>query len=144
MEYFKVGLFMSQKLERFFNQRSMTGKLRLLNMLEDVNSEITTAEFDTFPMSQDDVTRLEKIIRENTTLKVISLVDCNLSSEHLEILAMAVLANKTLQIFKVELFYDCSETVRDLMTSVQSHLRDNMDLMRNSPVDEQVTKVIWV
>ncbi|WP_133137822.1 hypothetical protein [Legionella rowbothamii] len=134
---------MSQKLERFFKP-PMSGKLRLFKMLEDVNSDITTAEFDTFPMNQDDVNRLEKIIRENTTLKVISLVDCNLSLEHLEVLAMAVLANKTLHMFKVELFYDCSDVVRDLMASVQSHLRNNMNLKRVSSQEEQGMKAIWV
>ncbi|CAM4462445.1 MAG: hypothetical protein LEGION0403_FIIPPAGN_01365 [Legionella sp.] len=135
---------MSQKLWGFFNKGAMAGKQRLFNMLENVNSEITIADFDTFPMNHDDVARLEKIIRDNTRLQVISLVDCNLSSEYLELLAMAVLSNKTLQKFQVELFYDCSETLRDLMTSVELHLMNNMMLKLDSSVDERASNAISV
>ncbi|MDR3503847.1 MAG: hypothetical protein P4L79_14815 [Legionella sp.] len=137
---------MSQKPWSFFSKKPMAGKQELFNVLEDGDSEITTAEFDTFPMNQDDVTRLEKIIRKNTTLKAISLIDCNLSAENLEVLARAVLSNETLQTFRVELFDDCSETVRVLMTSVQSHLMNNMNMMRrlDSPVEGRVTNAIFV
>lgn len=137
---------MSEKQGGFFDKKPMTGKQRLFKMLEDGDSGIKVAEFDTFPMTHNDVVRLEKIIRENTSVEVISLIDCNLSSEHLEILARAVLSNQTLQKFQVELFHDCSARVCNLMSLVQSHLMKNMSLIRRSASseDEQLMKTICV
>ncbi|WP_058533619.1 hypothetical protein [Legionella saoudiensis] len=135
---------MSEKFGGFFNKGPMAGKQRLFHLLENADSGITTAEFDTFPLSHEDVTRLAKIIRENTSLKAISLIDCNLSSEDLEELAMAVLSNSTLQKFQVELFYDCSKTLRDLMTTVDSHLKNNINMMHKLDMPEQIMKAICV
>lgn len=137
---------MSQKLGGFFKKGAMTGKQRLFNLLEESDSEITTADFDTFPMNDEDVVRLDKLIRDNSRLKAISLVDCNLSSEHLERLAIAVLSNKTLQKFQVELFYDCSERLRNLMVAVDAHLLNNMNMVPrpDSSTEEHALSAICV
>ncbi|MFJ1269776.1 hypothetical protein ACD661_14520 [Legionella lytica] len=137
---------MSQKLGSFFKKGPMAGKQRLFTMLEDSNSKIITADFDTFPMNDEDVVRLEKVIRENSRLKSISLVDCNLSSDHLELLALAVLSNKTLQKFQVELFYDCSEKLHNLMTAVDAHLLTNTDIVPqlDNSINEHALGAIYV
>lgn len=125
----------------FFNKSVMLGKEVLFNLLEAHDEQTITAEFDTFPMSTKDIIRLAAIITTNPFLKAISLVDCCLKNDHIEVLGNAILANEALEQFHVELFEDCNEDIQVLMTKVYVHLQKNIKNSKNKETPTEAFNV---
>lgn len=109
----------------FRKNESMQGKERLLKELEANNPATTHATFDTYPMFSEDVRRLLDIIRTNTHMLTLGLLDCRITREEARALAEAILKNNTLQEVKLEAFMDDSLELQTLLSEVGEHLKKN-------------------
>lgn len=109
----------------FFHQE-MQGKEDLFKLLEANDQHTTVAVFDTYPIYKKEVIRLVNIINTNSYLKALKLLDCRLQADDVQILAEAILKNESLIEVKIELFADDSDSLKELMKHVETHLKQNM------------------
>ncbi|CAM4411513.1 MAG: hypothetical protein LEGION0403_FIIPPAGN_02690 [Legionella sp.] len=110
----------------FRKNESMQGKERLLKELEANNPTTIHATFDTYPMFSEDVDRLLDIIRNNTHMVTLGLLDCRITREEAKALAEVILKNNTLQEVKLEAFMDDSLELQTLLSEVRAHLEINV------------------
>lgn len=110
----------------FDRNEGMQGKEQLLKRLESNHPQTTIAVFDLFPMYPDDISRLIEIIKSNTNMLELSLLNCNLTATDTKLIAEALLENNTLELVNIEKCMDDLPEIKQLLDKVVSHLETNV------------------
>ena len=103
------------------------GKGKLLNLLTLNAPGKTTARFDSFKLSSDDVIRIARALEKNNQVKTLSFRDCGLSSEDIRVLHDAILKNSTLEEVKIEKFKTYPTGILELIEEIDTHVTNNME-----------------
>lgn len=89
------------------------------------SSELTRANFDTCQFSNDQVTKLAKVLETTTTLTYINLADCNLTADNLKQLAPAFQKNTSITEVVLDDFIKASEEYKDFTNKIRSSVERN-------------------
>jgi hypothetical protein len=111
-------------------QSPMLGKELLLKRLEE-NDLCAIARFDSYPIYPADIERLLKIIERHTNLRLLSFVDCQLTSKDILVITRQVLKNKHLQVVNFELFDNDNLELRQAIVAMNEHLENNLTHSRS-------------
>lgn len=102
----------------------MLGKELLLKKLEQ-NEACTIAIFDSFTMYPADIKRLLSILEHHISLKVLSLIDCQLSVKDTIAIAEQIQKNSTILQVNIETFKDDTPELTQAIEGMQKHLENN-------------------
>ncbi len=113
-------------------QSPVLGKELLFKRLEQ-NPACTTAIFDSFSLNSNDIQRLLTILENNSTIQILSLLDCQLNTENTVAIAKAVQKNSTLIEVNIETFQNDNALVQQAIEDMNAHLRNNRSRLSSLP-----------
>ena len=104
------------------------GKDHLLAKLLSNDSETTTANFQLSSLLAEDKVKLGDIIKTNTYLKRLNLIDSNLQASDFQLIAQALESNTTILEINIERFLDDSDETKRLIDQIDGYINRNNKL----------------
>lgn len=113
--------------------QKLEGKEVLFQQLEQNDPTVEVAIFDLLPLTQSDVRRLAQIIKKNTHLKVLRLMECQLEQTDIRPIAEAMKSNRTITEVVIQKFKNDSKETKNFIHQIEEIACSNKSNMnRNS------------